>query len=305
MRNKGIICLCTLALATFSSCSHSHPHSHGEAEAKEENHASGHKHGTDVIIFEPEKAEAAGITVETVTPGPFSGVLKTSGKVLSASGDETSVVSTVAGVVSLNRQVSEGMPVGAGTPLFTVVSSVLEQGDISRRAEIAYEAAKREYERAEKLVADKIITEKEFTAAKSDYDNARLAYEAVGKSGGTKGIQIKSPKGGFVKECLVKEGDFVNVGQPLMVVTQNRNLYLRAEVAERDYPQLNMITSARFKTSYDDTVYDLEDLGGRLVSRGKTPALNLRSYLSLSSFPTGECPSRFICRDISHHGIQG
>ena len=73
-----------------------------------------------------------------------------------------------------------------------------------------------------------------------------------------------------MKECLVKAGDYVEVGQPMMVVTQNRHLYLRAEVPERDYAAINQVSSAKFKTSYSDKVYDIKDLNGRLLSYGKT-----------------------------------
>ena len=64
---------------------------------------------------------------------------------------------------------------------------------------------------------------------------------------------------------MVRDGDYVNVGQPLMTVTRNRRLYLRAEVAERDYAILNKITSAKFKMSYSDKVYDLNELDGHFA----------------------------------------
>ena len=75
-----------------------------------------------------------------------------------------------------------------------------------------------------------------------------------------------------MKECLVKDGDFVNVGQPMLSVTQNRKLYLRAEVPEREYGSLGKINSAKFKASYSDEVYDLSALQGRMVATGKSTA---------------------------------
>ena len=74
---------------------------------------------------------------------------------------------------------------------------------------------------------------------------------------------------GYVKNLLVKEGDYVSVGQPLASITQNRRLFLRADVSERYYGQLADIASAHFRTPYNEQVYDLEELNGRLLSYGK------------------------------------
>ncbi len=253
---------------------HSHDHSHDTVKTEEaregDEHEESHEHSSDVIVLEPEKAEAAGVKADTITPGAFHGVITTGGKILSASGDETTIVATSAGVVSLSRPVTEGMAVGQGSTIFSITSSGLQDGDVSQRARITYETAKSEYERAQKLIADKIITEKEYLAAKADFENAELAYKAVGGGNGSKGVAVKSPAGGYVKECLVKAGDYVEVGQPMMVVTQNRHLYLRAEVPERDYAAINQVSSAKFKTSYSDKVSDIKDLNGRLLSYGKT-----------------------------------
>jgi hypothetical protein len=88
------------------------------------------------------------------------------------------------------------------------------------------------------------------------------------KSG--KGVAVKAPIGGFVKNCLVKEGDYVTIGQPLMTVTQMRRLVLKADVSERYYAQLPRIVSANFKTPYNNKVYSLENLGGKVLSFGKS-----------------------------------
>lgn len=59
--------------------------------------------------------------VSTITPAPFQQVIKTSGQVLAAQGDESVAVATVAGVVSFRGKVTEGMSVGRGTPLITIL----------------------------------------------------------------------------------------------------------------------------------------------------------------------------------------
>ena len=85
---------------------------------------------------------------------------------------------------------------------------------------------------------------------------------------------VVSPISGYVKNLLVKEGDYVSVGQPLVSVTQNRKLFLRADVSEKYYPYLNSIGSANFCTPYNNKVYTLKELGGRMLSYGKASGEN-------------------------------
>ena len=259
---------------------HSHEaHNHAEeahnhdAHAHEgHDHSHGHDHGVnpDEIMLAPEKAKAAGVASEVIQPKTFRQVIKTSGEVQAAQGAESVVVANVAGVVSFQRAVTEGMQVGKGATIMTISASKLQDGDPAERARIAYETAKADYDRASRLVESQIVSQKEFNAIKERYENAKLAYEALGKNQTKKGVSVTSPMGGYIKNLLVKEGDYVSVGQPLATVTQNNRLFLRADVSERYYKYLNNITSANFKTPYDNQVYELEALNGKLLSYGKS-----------------------------------
>lgn len=280
---------CTLLLASCGGKKdHNHDHEHG-TECSEHNH-EGHDHGSeghnhegedhdheheaeathsDEIIFPQAKAEAAGVTVETIQPKTFHQIIKTSGQVLAAQGDETVVVATVSGVVSFKSPVTDGMTIRQGAQLLVLSSKDMIDGNPVQRAKVAYEIAKKEYERAQGLLESKIVSEKDFNQIKQSYENARISYEAVAKNQTAGGQVITSPMSGFIKSCLVSEGDYVQVGQPLVSITQNRRLFLRADVSEKYYGYLKNITTANFKTPYDDKVYELPELKGRLLSFGK------------------------------------
>ena len=254
---------------------HNHDgHNHAQ-EAKADAHAGhdhGHEHGSnpDEIILAPEKAKAAGVASMEIQPKAFRQVIKASGEVQSAQGNESAIVANVSGVVSFQRSVTEGMQVGKGTALMSISASNLQDGDPAERARIAYESAKADFDRASRLVESQIVSQKEFNAIKEKYESAKLAYEALSKNQTKNGVSVTSPMGGYIKNLLVKEGDYVSVGQPLATVTQNNRLFLRADVSERYYKYLNGITSANFKTPYDNQVYELEALNGKLLSYGKS-----------------------------------
>lgn len=268
---KNYILTGTLCMFLLGACGE-HAHEHGEeGHSHEEEMHAGEKAGhSDEIILALEKAKAAGVEAETVRAGSFRNVIHTSGQVLAAQGEEATVVAASSGVVSFSRKVAEGMQVGKGTELLSVSAAHIQDGDPVQKAKVAYEKAKEEYERAQKLVSSQIVSQKDFAALREAYENARLTYEALKPSKSGKGVSVKSPISGFIKACLVKEGDYVTVGQPLMTVTQTRRLVLKAEVSERYYAQLSQVVSANFQTPYNNKVYSLENLGGKLLSFGKS-----------------------------------
>lgn len=257
-----------------SECSgdHDHSHDHGTAAAAE-HPAAGGEH-SDEIILPKAKAEAAGVKVGIVEPAPFQQVIKTSGQVLAAQGDESVAVATVAGVVSFRGKVTEGMSVGRGTSLITISSHNIADGDPVQRARIAYDVSKKEYERMKSLIKNKIVSDKDFAQAEQAYETARISYEALSKNHSASGQNITAPIAGYVKSILVKEGDYVTIGQPLVSVTQNRRLFLRAEVSEKYYTYLRTISSANFQTPYNNEVYELNALNGKLLSFGKSSGDN-------------------------------
>lgn len=268
---KNYILTGTLCMFLFGGCGeHAHDHEHEGHDHEAEIHAEGKTAHSDEIVLTPEKAKAAGVEAEVIHPGAFREVIQAGGQILSAQGQEAMVVAASSGVVSFSRKIAEGIEVGQGSELLSVSAEHIQEGDPVRKAKVAYEKAKEEYERAEKLVGSQIVSQKEFAALREAYQNARLTYEALLPSKSGKGVAVKAPIGGFVKNCLVKEGDYVTVGQPLMTVTQMRRLVLKADVSERYYAQLPRIVSANFKTPYNNKVYCLENLGGKVLSFGKS-----------------------------------
>ena len=267
---KAFIIIGTLSLCLLGACHNHAGEGHDHATEQHDHGAEAEAHGSsNEIVLTPDKAKAAGVEVGEAQKAVFHQVIKTSGQVLAAQGDERVAVAPVAGVVSFSHKVTEGMAVGQGTPLLVLSSGHLAEGDPVQKARVAYEVAQREYERMEALVADKIVSEKDFAQARQAYENARISYEAVAKNHTPAGQTVVAPAAGYVKSLLVKEGDYVSVGQPLVSITQNRRLFLRADVSEKYYKELAHITSAHFQTPYDDTTYDLQELNGRLLSYGK------------------------------------
>jgi cobalt-zinc-cadmium efflux system membrane fusion protein len=260
------LCLAMTGCHLMKEEHHDHEHEH---ESMEDLHLhTGEKAHIGEIVFHEEQAQAAGLEVITVSPSSFTEVIHVSGQIQPTPDNEATVVSASSGVVDFaGKYLTEGMSVKSGTPLITVSAKNMVNGDPSVAAEVEYESALREYERAKSLVADRLISQEEFEQVRLRYEKAKNAFPSAITSSG---VTVSSPIDGYVKKVYVKKGDYVEIGQPLAVVTRDKRLQLRAEVSEKYADRLPTLTGANFKPSYGNTLYKLSDLNGRLISYGRT-----------------------------------
>lgn len=244
---------------------HNHVHSH-EGHSHEE---EGEEHEDGVIHFSAEQAEMAGLKVEEAQIGQFTEVIRVSGQVSAAQGDESAIVARTSGTINFSRDhLSEGSEVRNGEVIARISAENIAGGDVIAQNNLALATAKAAYERAQRLIADSIISQKEFERAQLEYESARLAANAG--NGGKGGATVASPLKGFIKQVLVKQGEYVEAGQIIATVTKSCNLQLRAEVPEKHFSSLTKVRSANFKMGYDEIARSLDEMGGHLVAIGKT-----------------------------------
>lgn len=248
---------------------HDHGHDHDHQGHSHEGHDHGNGGHDGEIVVSLERQMTFGITTDTVAVGDFNEVIHTSGQILSAMGDEMTVVAKTSGIISFGR-LTEGSAVGKGGQIATISSKELGGGDQLAKAKAAFEAARKEYERDLQLSKDNIVSESHLDQSRLAYEQAKTEYDALA-SGTTKdgNVSVTSPLGGFIKKLSVSQGDYVETGTPIAVVSQNRRLRLRADVSEKYYGLISGVKDANFSTSYSDRPYCLKELNGRLLSYGK------------------------------------
>lgn len=261
MNNKAFLYLA--ALATLFCACRRQAADHPAASPAEE------QHGAEEIVIEEERQAVLGIETDTLSPAPFHEIIHTSGQLLSATGDEETVVAKSAGIVCL-ANLSEGSPIGRGDRIATLASKDLETGDRLLKARSEYETARREYERDKELLKDNIVSQSHYDRNKMLYEQAKSTYEAFLRNGASEnGFVVASPLSGFVKSLNVSQGAYVEMGQPIATVSRNRRLRLRADVSEKYFDKLSQIRDAAFKTGYRDETFRLQELNGRLIGYGQ------------------------------------
>lgn len=234
---------------------------------------------TGDISYLKEQAWKVEFANQAVRKQTFNDVIKTSGQILSAPGDEMIVTAKASGVVVFSgKNTIVGSAVNSGNSLFTITGADMTESNIDasvKDAKANYLKAKADYERSKSLVADKIVSEKDHQQVKLQFENAQTAYNTVSKNYSAKGQNVLSPMSGFVKNVLVTEGQFVPSGTPLATISKNKRLLVQANVSQNYFSRLSSITSANFKTPQSDVVYNTTALNGRIVSYGKSASASI------------------------------
>lgn len=126
--------------------------------------------------------------------------------------------------------VKEGQRVSQGQTL-----AKIDDGGLSQQLaqlEIQANLAKTTYERQENLWKQKIGSEIQYLQAKSAYEAQSKAVQQM-KSQLSKTI-IKAPFSGTIDDILSEKGSVVGPGAPVMRIVNLKNMYLEAEVPEKN-----------------------------------------------------------------------
>lgn len=236
---------------------------------------------TNTAVFTKEQSWKVDFATGHPNTEPFGQVIKTTALVQAAQGNEMVVTAKSAGVLQFSgNNLLEGKEIKAGQVLFAISGNGLTENNISVKyaaAKSNYEKASADFERAKELAKDKIVSEKDLAAARNQYETTKAVYDNLTKNANENGQSVSSPLTGFIKQVFAKNGSFVEAGQAVLVVSQNKTLTLTADVPQRFASILGTIQSANIHNLADNTTSSLEELNGKVLSFGK--ATNSDNYL--------------------------
>lgn len=236
---------------------------------------------TNTTVFTKEQSWKIDFATERPNREAFGQVIETVAKIESARGEESIIAAKTSGIVLFSDNgLVEGKKVVSGQKLFSISSNELADNNLSVRlaeAKSNYETSKANFERKSELVEDKIISEQAFLQAKNDYTSAKAIYDNLINNFNTNGQQINSNLNGYIKQIYIINGQFVEAGQALVSIAQNKNLLLTAQVQQKYLDILPTIVSANIKTLHNNKTYSFKELNGKVLPHGKSVTGN--SYM--------------------------
>ena len=132
------------------------------------------------------------------------------------------------------------------------------------------EAAKAEYERLKPLFEEGLVTASTFREAERSYKESQAL---VGKSSGASSLLAASTEGN-IQKLFVTSGEFVEVGDPIAVISKNTHLTLRADLPAREATHFAEFESANFKSEGSKEVVKLSELNGKRLTGNVSGVVN-------------------------------
>jgi RND family efflux transporter MFP subunit len=272
---KKILFVMAVYSLAFVACHHKEQaykgHEPAEAEAMEAN--------PDAIRFGKEQQEKIEFSVAYPVIEPFGQVIRTTALIQSSQADEMLVPARTSGIVLFSgNTITEGQSVRAGRQLFAISGEGMAANNSNVRfveAKNNYLQTEAAYKRAEELVKTKIISEKDFFQAQTDYEIAKAVYDNLYKNFNSKGQAVTLAFDGYIKQLFVENGQYVEEGQALLSLSKNKSLVLKADVSPKYAGLLHRLSSATIHTSA--ATYNLAELNGKILSFGKS--LNEDNYM--------------------------
>lgn len=187
------------------------------------------KHQADSVVPEPETLK---VSVTSLEEYPF-----TEGVAFSATiepREQAAVVAKVAGLTVLRVYVDEGDVVKKGQPM-ALLDPGLVDSQVSQ-ARIAWETSEKDYQRYEALFREDVVSRQQLDHARSQYVQARAAYEQAVL---LKGYHtITAPINGIVARRLIDPGDTSNPQAPAFVIFAQGDLKAVGSVPEGRFVQV-------------------------------------------------------------------
>ena len=225
-------------------------------------------------VFPKEKSWSVDFATEEAVLEPFGQVIRATSRVQPSQEEVFTVSALTDGVVSIGaKALVEGREVRKGETLCIVKGSGTADENLATkyaRAEADYNFARNEYERKKALASDRIVSESELRQAEAAFEIAKAVFENLKGNFDASGQSAKSPIEGFVTYVTVSNGQFVRAGDPIATVSRSRSLLVVAEIQPRYSACLKDICGATFKDMDSGRIWTLDELGGKVVSYGKS-----------------------------------
>jgi cobalt-zinc-cadmium efflux system membrane fusion protein len=269
---KNTLYALVIILVSFS-CQNDSNQEHGHDHNDHSHNHSKTSQAETQISFQRKQSSTSDFAIEKVNEQDIYNVIHTSGNIEAMQGDEQIITAKTTGIILFNNDKTViGKRVNTSQALCTISGQGLTENNIEAQfivAKAEFEKDKAAYERGAKLIASKVIAQSQFEELKAKMKISSTKYLTLKDNYSAGGKVVKAPFNGFIKNILVREGQHVKSGDPLMTVSKNEKLIIKAEVSQKYFSDLPLIHSVNFKTAYGDKIYSMEEFNGKLISYGK------------------------------------
>lgn len=224
------------------------------------------------ITFLKEQQWKIDFKTEPVQTRPIRKSIQAVGEVLPRQSLYAEITSPVDGYLRVD--VNQSMVIPGSTVkeghVLAILSPPLGAVNSWTDRKLDYEHTKNEYERAKRLKGKKAISNREYEGIEHNFLVQKAGYEAYYQSGDSDLFQLQAPISGLVTEITVLPGQKVKAGQKLMTIVDPSVVWLRADVFEKDYYQMDIPNGASITIPGLESAIKVDGENFHLLSLGTT-----------------------------------
>lgn len=221
----------------------------------------------DAVTFLKEQAWKTEFATQEVTLQSFYSVIPTSARVKGQPQSSLTLNAQADGQVNLVSVM--GQSVRKGELLAVIVGTGLENNLNTKlkEAKIAFEKSKADVIRTKPLVEREVISRKDYLEIRTRYQQDSLRYFQLANKVSGQGLNVRTPVNGFVNNINVSNGQFVEIGAPILTVLRQNQILIEAFVNQSDFQKVPGIFDANFSFADNEETISLDEINGRVTSK--------------------------------------
>ena len=228
-------------------------------------------HGS-AISFTKEQSWKVEFATALPALKPFGTVIKTTALVQPQANKNTILTAKTNGVVNyILSDLVEGKAINYQGALFSITGSGMGNDNASlvyASAQSTYKKEEADYERVQKLAEKQIVSQKELLASKSSFEQAKAVYENLELNFNSKGQVIAAPFSGSIGKIFIRNGQYVNAGDPIASVLTTESVQLKADIQQKYANRLGQISEVYLRLPAQKNWIDFKELNGEFLSVG-------------------------------------
>ncbi len=201
------------------------------------------------IVYTKEKQWDTDFFVHQAEMRTVHSLISATANVLPRQDGHAQVVAPIAGILNVKHNpvvTAVGRRVKTGDVLAVLCPPLMVQDSWTSR-QLAYEQAKSEYERAQRLFEKEAVSKRELERLKREYLVQKDGYDFYMRQGGgettladstDRHYYVRSPISGTVSQVNTVLGQSVNVGDRMFTIIDPSVVWLEVKLHERDFYQL-------------------------------------------------------------------
>ena len=141
--------------------------------------------------------------------------------------------------------------------------------------QLDYNRAKRDFERAEKLLERDAISRREyeqyyqtFVIEKASYETLLQNFSAGELKAGSSCLLLRAPIRGIVSEVSVLPGQNIKAGQKMLTIIDPSIVWIRAQLYEKDFAQLGEPTGLSVRVQGTNQLIEFNESNLTVLSKG-------------------------------------